>query len=147
TELLTGRAISRAGWTLNPVWSRPIKIARTLLVFSLMTFAFIFFRGENLPQTLSVIGRLFSGWGILTTTPTAIASEFLQTGYRLACFPLAIALIGVVLTVQFLQARGPLRPRIAALPTWLRWGFYYAGVTVMLVLADHQSAPFIYFRF
>src|SRR3984893_12927228 len=62
TELLTGRAMSRRGWVVKPAWERPVKIVRTILVFSLMTFAFIFFRGDNLSQSLGVIGRLFSGW-------------------------------------------------------------------------------------
>ena len=41
---------------------------------------------------------------------------------------------------------GPLRPRIAALPLYWRWGLYYAGAAGMLALAT-TGDPFIYFRF
>ena len=52
-ELLAGRALSRSGRTLPQAWTGPVRILRTLTVFSLMSFAFLFFRGDSLyPDTL-----------------------------------------------------------------------------------------------
>ncbi len=145
-ELIAGRAISRAGWTLHAMWSGPVRIARTLLVFSLMTFAFMFFRGESLPQTLHVVALLFSGWGTLAN-PAALAAECADARLPLAYFPLAAGLIAVIEAVQFLRSAGPLRPRIAALPVWRRWSLYYAAAAAVLLFAQQSSRQFIYFRF
>ncbi len=145
-ELLASRAISRAGWTLKAVWAGPVKLARTVLVFALMTFAFIFFRGADLTQSLSVAARLLSGWGTLVH-PAAMAEGIRRTG--LPFFPVieAVALIVGIEAVQFLRSAGPLRPRIAALPAWCRWSLYYAAAAAALLLVPQSRAPFIYFAF
>jgi hypothetical protein len=146
TELLASRAMSRAGWTLKAVWARPVKIARTLLVFALMTFAFVFFRGRNLTESLSVAARLFAGWGVLFHS-AALAEGFGLTGVPSFALVEAALLIVVVESVQLLRSAGPLRPRIAALPFWCRWSLYYAGATAALLLVPQSVAPFIYFAF
>ncbi len=147
TELICGRALSRSGWSLNPIWSRPVRFARTLLVFSLMTFAFIFFRGESLPHSLHIISRLFAGWGHIANR-AAMTKELLSIGLSPGIIARGALCICLVETVQFLQARGPLRPRIALAPAWFRWGLYYAGMIALVTLANHQDhAPFIYFQF
>jgi alginate O-acetyltransferase complex protein AlgI len=146
TELLCGRALSRSGWTLAPVWSRPVKIARTLLVFSLMTFAFIFFRGDNLAQSFHAVRRLFVGWGNIMTF-SSINGGLSGISFSLSHLLRFALLISLVEAVQFLQARGPLRPRIAMAPAWVRWGLYYAGVIALAALATPDQSPFIYFQF
>ena len=146
TELLCGRALSRTGWTLDPGWLRPVKIARTLLVFSLMTFAFIFFRGDNLAQSFHAVQRLFTGWGQLANLGS-INEELLRIQSSLFSLARLLLLIGLVEVVQFLQARGPLRPRIAMAPAWVRWGLYYAGVILLVALASPNQSSFIYFQF
>jgi alginate O-acetyltransferase complex protein AlgI len=146
TELICGRALSRAGWTLDPGWLRPVKIARTLLVFSLMTFAFIFFRGESLAQSFHAVQRLFTGWGHLANLGS-INEELLRIQSSLFSLARLLLLIGLVEVVQFLQARGPLRPRIAMAPAWVRWGLYYAGVILLVALASPNQSSFIYFQF
>jgi D-alanyl-lipoteichoic acid acyltransferase DltB (MBOAT superfamily) len=145
-ELLAGRAISRAGWTLKATWSGPVRVARTMLVFSLMTFAFLFFRGESLRQTLHVIALLFSGWGKLAN-PAALAAECADLSLPGVYLLSAVSLIAVIEAVQLLRSAGPLRPRIAALPVWPRWSLYYASVVAVLQFAQHNSRQFIYFRF
>jgi D-alanyl-lipoteichoic acid acyltransferase DltB (MBOAT superfamily) len=146
TELLASRAMSRAGWTMKEAWRRPVRIARTLLVFTLMTFAFVFFRGRNLTQSLFVAANLFAGWGVLLR-PAALANAFRQTGLPPFVLFEASLLILVVEAVQFLRSAGPLRPRIAALPLWCRWSIYYAGAAAALLMVPQSVAPFIYFAF
>jgi len=146
TELLSSRAMSRAGWTLKERWRQPAKVARTLLVFALMTFAFLFFRGRNLAESLTVVGRLFSGWGDLMR-PAAIAAGFQRAYLPAHAVIEAVALIVVIEAVQFLRSSGPLRPRIAALPFWWRWSLYYAGAAATLLMVPQTVGPFIYFAF
>ena len=147
TELLAGRAISRAGWALSPIWSRIARVGRTVLVFSLMSFAFLFFRAASLSQGLTVAARLLGGWGTLFH-PAALAAGFRQAQQSSSILLAAIGLIFVVEAVQFLRAAGPLRPRIASLPFWFRWGLYYAAAAALLLCVPrHSSHSFIYFGF
>jgi len=146
TEVLAGRAISRAGWTASAVWEKPVRLARTLLVFALMTFAFIFFRGQDLAQSLRVAGCLLTGWSMLLH-PAALAADMGRTGLPGYMLFEAVGLILAVEAVLLLREAGPLRPRIAALPVWWRWGLYYAGALAALLLVPRAVAPFIYFAF
>jgi len=146
TELLAGRAMSRAGWTVKAAWSKPVKLARTLLVFSLMTFAFVFFRGQNLAQCLRVTALLFNGWGTLLR-PASILAEIVRAGVPMYMAMEGIGLILVVEIVQLLRAAGPLRPRIAVLPFWWRWRIYYAAAAAALLMVPRHVAPFIYYAF
>jgi D-alanyl-lipoteichoic acid acyltransferase DltB (MBOAT superfamily) len=146
TELLASRAMSRAGWTLNAIWTLPARIARTILVFSLMTFAFIFFRGANLSQSLKVVERLFSGWAQVFN-PEALSAEIVRSGMTTAGFLRAAELIFVVEAVVILRSGGMLRSRIAALSPVYRWSIYYAAAAALLMLGGQIDQPFIYFRF
>jgi alginate O-acetyltransferase complex protein AlgI len=146
TEVLAGRAMSRAGWALKEAWSMPVRVARTILVFSLMTFAFIFFRGRDLADSLAIAGRLFAGWGAMIH-PADISAGLREAGLPAYAVFEAVVLIAVIELIQVLRASGPLRPRIAALPFWWRWGLYYAGAAAALLMAPQNVAPFIYFAF
>jgi alginate O-acetyltransferase complex protein AlgI len=145
SELLASRAISRRGWSLPRFLELPVKIARTLLVFALMTFAFTFFRGESLQQTLLVLSRLAHGW-------TGLASgrfwaDLGEAGVWRGYFFALIGMICLVQAVQYMQSAGPIRPRISGQPPWLRWSIYYACAVALVVLAPGVSQPFIYFQF
>jgi D-alanyl-lipoteichoic acid acyltransferase DltB (MBOAT superfamily) len=135
-ELLAGRWMSRRGWSVPEGWQRPARLVRTALVFSLMTLAFLFFRGTSVGQTLEVIRRIFSGWG--APLSWAVPPRTLVT---------AAALILVVEGVALAREAAPLRPRIAALPAWGRWAFYYAAAVAVLLFYSVEERPFIYFGF
>jgi D-alanyl-lipoteichoic acid acyltransferase DltB (MBOAT superfamily) len=145
TEFLAGRSISRTGWNLDPAWQLPVRIARTLLVFSLMTLAFVFFRSDSLTQAMAILSRLGNGWAALRS-PATILGEFASAGDGRLRLLVIVALIFVVQAIQAAQSLGPLRPRLAAQPAWFRWSFYYASIAALLVAASHADS-FIYFKF
>jgi D-alanyl-lipoteichoic acid acyltransferase DltB (MBOAT superfamily) len=145
TELLAGRAMSRAGWSVSAFWAAPLRVARTFLVFSLMTIAFVFFRSETLSQAFHVISGLTPGWGLMFH-PSALREAFALANLPPIAILEALTYILAVEAVQFLRAAGPLRPRIAALPAWYRWALYYA-FTVAMLLLPRTDDGFIYFRF
>ena len=131
---------------MNAFWSGPMRIGRTLLVFSLMTFAFVFFRGQDLTQSLRVAARLFSGWGTVLH-PGAMIAELRNTGLPFINVLEVPLFIFVIEATQHLRSAGPLRPRIAALPVWCRWSLYYAVAAVVLLFVLPQTESFIYFGF
>ena len=145
-EFLGGRAMSRADWRYDPRWEKPLRATRTVLVFSLMTFAFIFFRSENLAQSLGIAGGLFSGWGIVRA-PLAVLEQFASVGVRWRAMVMAAAMIAGVLAIQWKQDEAPVRQRVAAMPALLRWGLYYAGASLFFALAQESTAQFIYWQF
>src|SRR5262249_36515883 len=132
------------GWMAGR-WQYPLRIGRNLLVFCLMAFAFLFFRGESLTQTLSVMRKLFSGWTHLAN-PAFLANECARAQVPLSFFAVAILCIVVVQAVQVLRSGSPLRARIAGLPAWGRWSIYYAGAAAVLLLGN-DGGQFIYFQF
>lgn len=141
-ELLAGRWLSRRGWSLPDGWHAPVRLARTMLVFSLMTLAFLFFRGESVGQTLDVIARIFRGW-----TAAAPPQDALRAGITALTVAQAAICILVVEMVALLRMESPLRPRIAALPAWGRWCLYYAAGAAVLFFRFGGGRQFIYFGF
>jgi hypothetical protein len=105
----------------------------------------IFPQRESAPG-LHVIAQLFSGWGRLAN-PAALAAELANINLPPVYLLSAVGLIGLIEAVQFLRLAGPLRPRVAAMPLWSRWSFYYASVVAVLLFAQQNSRQFIYFRF
>ena len=145
TELLAGRAFSRRGWYLPDILATPTRILRTIFVFLLMAFAFMFFRGDSLPNTLQVISRI-SDWRSITSL-AAFLSSFQALGLGPARLLFLLTLVILVHLVNFAQASGSLRARIATQPLWLRWTVYYAAAMALLGLSPLASQPFIYFQF
>jgi D-alanyl-lipoteichoic acid acyltransferase DltB (MBOAT superfamily) len=145
-ELLGGRAISRAGWTAPARWSGALKIARIVLVFSLMTLAFQFFRGNSLSHTWGVLSRMTTGWE-QALHPSSWAQAAGAAGLKVSLFVKAALMIVFILAIQAMRVKHPLRPRIAALPARYRWAVYYAAAAAVLLLGSTNSQPFIYFQF
>jgi len=134
------------GQPLRFTQSGALKIARTVLVFSLMTLASQFFRGNSLSHTWGVVSHTATGWEqALDLSSLTLAAG--AAGLDLSLFVKAALMIGFVMAIQAMRAKHPLRPRIAALPAGYRWAVYYAAAVAVLLLGGANSQPFIYFQF
>jgi D-alanyl-lipoteichoic acid acyltransferase DltB (MBOAT superfamily) len=136
-----------------PIASRPDGVPRlygavqVMLTFSLVTFAWIFFRSRSLEDAFYVVGQLgqvpgqVGAWlaggrpdlGTLPVTPAKLAY----------C-------LGLVVFLEVLHAAHGERPPFAGLrtkPVYLRWAVYYAFLAAILLTGVFDSRPFIYFQF
>jgi len=145
-ELLAGRALSRQDWPLPPFLEAPVRVARTILVFLLMAFAFMFVRGDSLTNSLHVISRIGTAWDGISSF-AAFTHSFQSVEIGPARLLLLLSLVLLVHAVNFAQAYGSLRARIAAQPFWFRWSFYYAAAIALLGFGPRAAQPFIYFQF
>jgi len=134
------RVTKRIKLNESPRLQRAWRIAFT---FSLVCFAYILFNARTMSEAFYLIRHLPTGW----THPAAGVKEVLQG--RHAEFVFALLGTAVVMVTDFLQNQGPVRQRLAARPTWMRWGVYYAcAVSIILLGAFYETnQKFIYFQF
>jgi alginate O-acetyltransferase complex protein AlgI len=110
---------------------------RVGLTFILVTFAWVFFRANCLSDALLIVRRIFAE----PLGPLSWGASQLTTA-------LGMALIGLVVVVQMLQAAGIIslyfsRSRV---PRPLRW-CAYLGLVLGIALLGMSSNQFIYFQF
>jgi alginate O-acetyltransferase complex protein AlgI len=117
-------------------------VLRIVFTFTLVCFAYVFFKAKDVSDAFYIFGHLFTGW----TSPGNGVRAFLFG--HLAEFVLAVYGILAVMLVD-LKAEGDVRKLLAARPTWVRWSLYYAcTVSVILLGAFYDlNQQFIYFRF
>ena len=139
TETLRARATALLGETT-------MKISGWLLTFSLVTFAWIFFRAASFSDAFLVVRKIFMEFMPPNETNWHPGLDGLQ-------FILILILIFVLLASEFLgrRARKHIWELVDEQPRWLRWSAYYGFGVVFLVLLllnpEHAPQPFIYFQF
>ncbi|MDD3212625.1 MAG: MBOAT family protein [Eubacteriales bacterium] len=123
----------------------------TLVVFVLVTLAWVPFRASDIGQTGYIFSRIFS--------PDVVPDFSSLIGQTVATFGMgkreviALALsIVTVMTVDIAENRRPgLAGRVEARSAWLRWPVYYALLFATLIFGVYGSAAgasaFIYFQF
>lgn len=130
---------SRAGRILRLNKAPAISNAlRVLVTFHLVTFAWIFFRANSLPDAFHVIRTAFSGLDEGITG---------NLGLDIVQLSIAAAAVVVMEIVQSLQAHGLLDRIRRNSPVAVRWAVYALVVLVLLNLRTPIRSPFIYFQF
>jgi alginate O-acetyltransferase complex protein AlgI len=119
-------------------------IVQIAITFALVTFAWIFFRANTLPDALYIVTHLFAFNASPLTDPFAGG----LLGNR-AEFALSVGLIVLLMGIDGLIARFGFERLFSASPRVLRWAIYYtAGAAVIFSGWYGVGAPhFIYFRF
>jgi alginate O-acetyltransferase complex protein AlgI len=131
---------------------------QALVTFTLVVFAWIFFRAATLSDAFYIIGHLWRGWN-----PSQLSLWLEQIRVTLgANFPLAILfsslsgaqvlfIVGlqVVLleVVQALSKDNPIERILASQNFLLRWSAYYFLLGNILLFGSFQQTTFIYFQF
>jgi len=133
---------------VSPFASRPRlrRAAGVAATFLAVTFAWIFFRAESVSDAFHVVGHLGAGWrSLLGAGGLRNAMEALDLPSRHVWW--SLALIGLLVAVQFTHGRtGPTR-LAARQPVWVRWPVYAAIVLGILNLGIAEEIPFYYFQF
>lgn len=124
----------------RPNLYRALKISVT---FSLVCFAYIFFRAATMEDALHMVGSLGTGWGDLKDNLLSVVGTSRNE------FFLVLIGIAVVMGAEVLQGRFNMRQAIDSRPAWMRWSLYYAGTLAVVLLGAFYGSQiaFIYFRF
>ena len=124
---------------------RLLKFIQIITTFFLVSFAWIFFRANNLPDAFLVIGNSLHGWSV----PGLTASVQIISGFGLTFNEFLIVLISLTLlmTADRLSEQNPIEIYILRLPVFLRWLIYYAILVAIILYGVFEKRPFIYQQF
>jgi D-alanyl-lipoteichoic acid acyltransferase DltB (MBOAT superfamily) len=136
--LVVEAALARRGSSL-----RLPAFAQMAITFALVTFAWIFFRANTLPDAFYIATHLFAFNDTSITDPFAAGLLGKHTEFALAC-----GLIGLLLVIDWLIERYGFE-RLFRAPAALRWAIYYAAGTAVIFSGWYGlgAQQFIYFRF
>ena len=102
-------------------------LVKQLLVFSFVTFAWIFFRAASLDDALLIVGRIFTdGW----TDPE---------------FPLLMLLLILSVWIYQFMMESRFKPILRSAP--VRIGLAVGMILYLMLFASGSGQPFIYFQF
>ncbi len=136
------------GITKLPYLYNFLKIVTT---FSLVSFAWIFFRANNVYEAYYITTHLFSGLGEFLANSMDLAylhSILGQLGVSRNELILAFLFIGVLETVQYIQEYTNITDTFSIQPVWFRWTTYYILTAMILFYgAFNTTQEFIYFQF
>jgi len=118
-------------------------LIRAFITFSLVCFAWIFFRATSLSSATYIIKRMFqfNGFG-------KVSSLFGVTSY--GEFILCVILILFLMLIDYINIKKGMWEFLDKKPLALRWSFYYLLIFAILILGVYDVATktsFIYFQF
>jgi Predicted membrane protein involved in D-alanine export len=126
-------------------------IAQITVTFCLVTFAWIFFRSNNVSDAWYIVSHLFTGWGhninSIIENRNDARSAVLYLGQTKGTFFFFITAIISLMTVQWKQQQTSIRMIILNYPIWVRWGLYYLLISAILIVGVFHKTEFIYFQF
>ncbi len=98
---------------------------RALLTFHLLLVTWVFFRAQSVSDALTILRRITVSLGHI--------APLLRTRLMTPDVIVALVLIAVLMTVEWLDEARPMWVRLAARPTAVRWAAYYALAAALLV--------------
>jgi hypothetical protein len=112
-----------------------VAAAQIVTTFTLTTFAWIFFRANNLEDAMIVVQEIFGD------------SHQGRAGIELDNVILGGAMIVVLEIAQILQRRFDRVDLVDQLPVVVRWAAYMVLINAIIWLGAFTHTPFIYFQF
>ena len=131
---------------INPTISRNvIRLLKWCGVFIFVMYAWVFFRAENLQDSIYIISHISIANANFNRISVLIGGNI----ELLFAFALIWGLLVVEIYQQHSLAFGSLRRQIQQLPLWSRFALYYLSVMMILILGKffNAEADFIYFQF
>jgi hypothetical protein len=115
--------------------------------FTLICFAWIFFRAAGLGDALYIASRVLTGYGGVVA-PGGLVATFSALGMGRTELGIALLSILALEAVHIIQLRVGMSVFLADIPAWFRWALYYGLVGSMIYYgAFTHSSDFIYFQF
>lgn len=115
--------------------------------FLLISFAFIFFRAENIGEAWQIIGRIFTGLHLQNFRMQTLFGA----GVNGANFIVLLAAIAALFIVDTQIQKCDVVKTITAKPLAVRWTLYLLLIVAIAIFGiygpSYDPAPFIYFQF
>jgi len=117
------------------------KLIQVSITFSLITFAWIFFRSNSITDAWYIVTHLFTNFTETLTTP------LLYLGQSGTYFWITILTILIMESVHLIQRHGEIRHMLSTRPLALRWGVYFFLIFSIVLFSYTEQYQFIYFQF
>lgn len=118
---------------------------KTLVTFSLVSLAWIFFRAHSISDAIYILSHLFTGWQDIFHVDVLIKNP-LWDSLKFEWIT-GLASIGVLILVEWGARHGSMVEMISAKPIWIRWPAYYFILLSILLFGHFGTKQFIYFQF
>tara|TARA_B100000902_G_scaffold111992_1_gene113220 strand:- start:921 stop:2270 length:1350 start_codon:yes stop_codon:yes gene_type:complete len=123
------------------------KIYKVTFTFSLVCFAWIFFRANNISDALYIINNLFIDISDYSDIQK-MKINLRGIGVSLNEILISISLIILMEVYNIYERSGDVWKKLEKKPIWIRWGLYYILLFCILFLAPYSRLNnFIYFQF
>ena len=142
THLVRERVAVAVGLANYP---RVRRVARVIITFQFVSFAWLFFRATSLANAGALLSRF--GDAPFFAAPGGAVISSLWSVSRDGHLLIAAALISLMMAVEHAGSRDDAPARWAGLPVWVRWPAYDALILLTLWLGDLGARSFIYFQF
>jgi len=113
----------------------------------LATFAWIFFRANNVSEAFYVIKNSFTGLVANMHDLMHHIPVKLNLGATNAQIAVGIAAIVLMEIIHIVQNRHSMIEWIRTKPVYIRWGIYYCVFFLILFFGVYENRQFIYFQF
>jgi len=118
-----------------------------LTTFSLVAFAWIFFRASNVQTGFYIIQHLVSGIPDIFNMLSKRQSVFQPLGLSRNDLVFSVFLILFLESVHFIQSKYNISEIFLKQPVYLRWTVYYVLILSIIFLGVFENRQFIYFQF
>ena len=118
---------------------------RIAVTFSLVTFAWIFFRANSISDAVYIITHLFTGWAVIFNFSGVLQA----VSFGLLKRELAVALVSVffMVFVHIVRKHDTMEQLISKQRVVLRWSVYLVILLWILAFGESGGEDFIYFQF
>jgi D-alanyl-lipoteichoic acid acyltransferase DltB (MBOAT superfamily) len=123
---------------------RPYPMAAVNLLLAALTFhlilvSWVFFRAESVADAATIFSRV--------TAASPSLPGLLRVRLASGSVVLSLALIAVLLAVEYADEKRPLWERLRVRPLVFRWAVYYALLIALIVLGTWNAREFVYMQF
>ena len=135
------------------VVARLLGLFKTLVTFSLISLAWIFFRAKDISTAWYMVSEIFCGWGsaLASITQTDFYEKYVYMGRSDYEFKWAVTGVVMLLIFEYLTAEHTFIGKLCAEYRYVRYFFKWLLISTALlfiiVFAKTDGQQFIYFQF
>jgi alginate O-acetyltransferase complex protein AlgI len=123
----------------RPYTTAGVNLLLAVLTFHLILASWVFFRAESVADAATIFSRV--------TAASPSLPNLLRVRLASGSVVLSLALIAVLLAVEYVDERRPLWERVRVRPLVFRWAVYYALLIALIVLGTWNAREFVYMQF
>ena len=124
-----------------------LKVIDIGITFSMVTFAWIFFRASTIQDAGYILSHLFASGHSLKGAIDLYGPQSVLAWFHKKDILIIVLSIGLMECVHFIQRRQSPVALLSRRPIWFRWAVYYALIMIIVTFGSFEKTQFIYFQF